>query len=190
MTMSVVDLRFSPTGTNEEAAAPLLSVEERLAAAEAEVVRLRQRLLAQTWRLGEERRSHARSEDLRAQLELARTQARAAVERLAAERAAHLERTVAMERACANERELREAFHAAMASELARAHATYIAQLRSRSDNERAEWARERDEWRAERERLSARADANAEHVFARIARGVSAIGGKRARAALEPSSA
>ena len=162
---------------------PLLSVEERLAAAEAEVNRLGHRLVAQTWRLGEERRTHARSEDLKTQLELIRAQARANGDKMASERSAHFERLVQLTRACARERELREAFHASMAADLARSHEVYIMQLRARSDEERTEWAREREEWRVERERLSARADANAECVFARVAQGL-ASAKKRVRAA------
>ena len=165
---------------------PLLSIEERLAAAEADVIRLGQRLIAQTWRLGEERRTHSHSEDLKAQLELSRAQSRANGDQMAAERSAHFDRLVQLTRACARERELREAFHASMTADLVRSNEVYIVQLRARSDEERSEWARERCEWSAERDRLSARADANADCVFARVAQGL-ASAKKRVRAAAAP---
>jgi hypothetical protein len=157
---------------------PLLTAEERLAIAEGEVVRLRQRLLAQAWRLGEERRNCAQVEDLKAQLGHAREQARSHAEMLSAERGAHLDRMMLMASTCAHERELRETFHA----EIARANEAYIAELRVRLETERVERARERDEWKAERMRLSARADANAEDVFALVSQKLPTLA-KRARA-------
>ena len=78
---------------------PTQPIEARLAAAERDVIGLRQQLLSQAFRIGEERRASAQSEDLKAQLTLAHAHAREARALLDAERGAHRDLLATLARA-------------------------------------------------------------------------------------------